>query len=317
MLNPTAGHSGPALFGKAAPATGLPRALAGLPAGALIGGTVVGREGPGQLLLRTAAGMVLISTMLKLERGTVVKLRVRQGASPHLAIESVAPKTSPDAAPQPGLGSSLAADLDEAMGILTKAGPGLAPGLALAGGKLAGAVLYFLAALKHGDFTAWFGSAAIKALEARGRGDLVARLVQNFGHQARLAEPTAAGEWQALFVPLQDGGTVRQLRFFFRRRDDGERRDDGTQDSRFLVEIETSRLGGMQLDGLVGAGRFDLVLRSRRALPEMARRDIREIFTDGLAITGQTGKIAFQTVESLPVLPIEPMPGRANQGLLV
>ena len=317
MLNPTAINPGMAAIGKAAPATGLPPALASLPAGSLIGGMVAGRDGAGQLLLRTAAGMVSIATMLKLERGTVVKLRVRQGASPRLTIDSVAPKSSPAAAPQPGLGSSLTSDLNEALGVLGKAGPVVAQGFALPGDKLAGAVLYFLAALKRGDFTDWFGPAAIKALESRGRADLVARLRQNFGHQARLAEPTASGDWQALFVPLQDGETVRQLRFFFRRRGAGKRGGDGRQDSRFVVEIETSRLGGMQLDGLVGTDRVDLVLRSHQPLPEIARRDISEIFTGGLAITGQTGGIVFQTVESFPVLPMDPMPGPANQGFLV
>ena len=310
MLYPTGVNPGPVASGKGAPVSGLPAALASLPAGSPVSGTVVGRDGAGQLLLRTAAGMALIASSLKLERGTVVNLRVRRGASPYLAIESVAPKPSLAEAPQPGLGSSLTSDLNEALSVLGKAGQGLA----LPGDRLASAVLAFLAALKRGDFTGWFGAEAIKALESRGRANLLSRLAKHFSAQTRFAEPTPSGEWQALMVPLLIGETVRQFRFFFRRRRDGA---DGDRDNRFVVEVEESRLGGLQLDGLIKAARFDLVLRSHKPLPDEARREISEIFADGLAITGQTGILAFQTMENFPVSPMESMAGEANQGLLV
>ncbi len=334
MLYPTGIKAAVAASGKAAPATGLPPGLASLPAGTLLSGTVVGRAGAGQLLLRTVAGLALIDTTLKLARGTVVKLRVRggaapvpaHGATPYLTIESVAGQSGLAGPPQPGLSFGLASELNEALAELRKIDPGLADAVvrrasAVPGDKLASAVLFFMAALKRGDFTGWFGDAAAKALEGRGHADLLTRLRQHFGQPTRLAEQPASGEWQALFVPLHDGETVRQLRFFFRRRrngaGDGSGDGDDDRESRFVVEIESSRLGGLQLDGLVGADRFDLVLRSHKPLPDVARRDISEIFTGGLAITGQAGKIAFQTVESFPISPMDRMLGQANRGFLV
>lgn len=330
MLYPTGIKAGMAAAGKAAPTTGLPAALASPPIGALLSGAVVGRDGAGKLLLRTAAGMALIDTTLKLARGTVVKLRVRHGAAsskthaaaPALTIESVVGKPGAAGSPQGGWNSGLASELNEALAVLRKLDTGLAAavirrGMAVPGDKLASAILFFLGALRRDDFTGWFGADAVQALKSRGRADLLSRLSDSFGRQARLAEPAHSGAWQALFVPLHDGETVRQLRFFFRRGRDhvGDHASHG--DSRFIVEIETSRLGGMQLDGLVGAARFDLVLRSHKPLPNIARRDISEIFTAGLAITGQAGKIAFQTVERFPITPLDPTPGQANRGLLV
>lgn len=96
MLYPTGVNPGPAASGMGAPVTGLPPAPAGRHGGSPVSGTVAGRDGAGQLLLRTAAGMALIASSLKPERGTVVNLRVRRGASPHLAIETVAHKPSRD-----------------------------------------------------------------------------------------------------------------------------------------------------------------------------------------------------------------------------
>lgn len=318
MLYPTSVNPGPMASGSASPVSSLPPALAGLPAGSPVSGTVVGREGPGLLLMRTAAGMALVASSLKLARGTVVNLRVRQGASPHLSIESVASKPGAIGAPQPGLGFSLMSDLAEALDVLGKAGPGPAQGLAqniaLPGNRLASAVLFFLTALKRGDFTGWFGSQAIKALESRGHANLLSRLMENFSAQTRVAEAPPSGEWQTLLVPLYVGETVRQIRFFLRRnRADG----DGDQDNRFVVEVETSPLGGLQLDGLIKPGRFDLVLRSHKPLSDVVRRDISEIYESGLAITGHAGRMVFQAMEKFPVPAMEAGAGEAHQGLLV
>ena len=316
MLYPTAIKAGMPVSGHPAPTAGLPPALANQPAGTQLNGTIVGGDGAGQLLLRTVAGMVFVNSTLKLARGTVVSLRIRHGATPFLAIDSVI--SGPAGPAKPGLSPTMASGLNQALGVLRKVDPGLAEGvvrraMAIPGDKLAGAVLIFMAALKSGDFTAWFGPEAARALESRGRGDLVARLYENFGQLARLAEQPLTDDWQALFVPLHDSERVRQLRFYFRRRRGG----DGDRDNRFMVEVESSRLGQLQLDGLVRSDRFDLVLRSHQPLADEVRRDISEIFADGLAITGQTGKIAFKTMESFPTPPLDPMLGQQYQGILV
>ena len=321
MLYPTGIKAGMQASGQAAPSAGLPHALAGLPIGALLSAAVVGRDGAGQLMLRTAAGMALINTTLKLARGTLVNLRVRAGAAPYLSLDSVVGNPRPGGAAQPVMGLGLAAELNETLASLRKLDPGLADravqrAVAAPGDRMASTLLFFLAALKSGDFTGWFGAEAVQALKSRARADLAARLAETFGQQMRFAEQPAADEWQALFIPLQDGEAVRQLRLFYRRYRQGGG-DDPDHDTRFIVEIESSRLGGMQLDGLVRAERFDLVLRSHRPLPDEALLDISEIYADGLAITGQKGKIAFQTMERFPISPLDHMLGQENQGFLV
>lgn len=318
MLYPAGIKAGVAVAGRPAPATGLPPGLAALPIGTLLSGVVVNRDGTGHLLLRTAGGMALVATSMKLARGTVVNLRlrggVRGGAAPHLTIESVAANSALSGSPQAAIRGGLAAELNEVLALLAKGGA-IPQGLAVPGDKLASALLFFLAAVQRGDFIGWFGAAAARTLEAQGRSDLVARLAENFGHQARLAEEPASSEWQALFIPLQDGDKVRQLRFFFRRSQDSDG-DGDREESRFIVEIESSRLGGLQLDGLIGSERFDLVLRSHKPLPDVARRDISEIFRDGLAITGQAGKIDFLTAKNFPLAPMGSTLGQENRGLL-
>lgn len=322
MLTPAGVMAGMPTTGKPAAVNALPPGLADTPVGTRLSGTVVGRNDAGHLLVRTAAGMAAIVTTLKPARGTIVTLRIRGGEQPHLSIVSVAGDAEIAGLRRTGLSFALSSELNEALMVFQKTNPGLAAavvqhGMATPGDGLASAVLSFLAALKRGDFPAWFGDEAGRALERVGKSDLLARLQNNFGQQARLLDQAASSDWQTLFVPLHDGESVRQLRFYYRRGQDREPGGEDKQDSRFVVEIETSRLGGMQLDGLVGKGRFDLVLRSRQDLPVSARRDITQIFSDGLAITGQIGGIVFQTVDSFPILPMDSPWRAASEGLLV
>ena len=103
------------------------------------------------------------------------------------------------------------------------------------------------------------------------------------------------GDWRTFIFPLYTGQMIKQVQFYVRRhkkRDkDGREQDAG---SRFVVELDLDATGAMQFDGLVQDKRFDLIMRSERALAAQWRADINLIFTDAMAITGMTGSIAFQ-----------------------
>ncbi len=91
---------------------------------------------------------------------------------------------------------------------------------------------------------------------------------------------------------------MRSITLYLRRDrdeddDDAERSRD---DTRFVVDVELSRLGRMQLDGFVRGGdkRFDLIVRTEKPLPPWMRDDIREIFAEASALTGLKGGTSFQ-----------------------
>ena len=70
-----------------------------------------------------------------------------------------------------------------------------------------------------------------------------------------------------------------------RRDEDGEEGEEGEVEgaTRFVVELELSRLGPLQLDGLVRQSRFDLIVRTTSPLAAEMRRDILGIFDDSIA----------------------------------
>jgi hypothetical protein len=98
--------------------------------------------------------------------------------------------------------------------------------------------------------------------------------------------------WSLVGFPLFDGEHATPLRLAMKRPASEDEPGDG---ARFLVEVELSRLGGLQLDGRVQARRFDLLLRTRSALTPDARAEIAALFHDAKSAAGFGGDIAFTT----------------------
>ncbi len=179
--------------------------------------------------------------------------------------------------------------------------------------------MFFLSALSAGNVNRWIGNQAIQALKSAGRDSLVSRLGRDFGQLGRLAD-NEGGDWRLFFIPIHDGDQLQQLRLFLRNGgqdgDGGPGQDDEDQ-TRFVVEVEMSRLGDLQLDGLVREKRLDLILRSRAPLPDFMRRDITQIFHEANEITGNRGSIGFQSSHEWKAMPIEAPQAAADAGVVV
>jgi hypothetical protein len=313
-----------------APAAPQPDQPRGLPRGDVAAPTGVARSGAGQTIPGLVAGLTgagepVVDTAL----GTLVlglKTALPSGTRLLLELLSVSPLRSQTMAGDAARSAALAFGwpaLDEALELLEKPGGPTAPSPAAAsrvpqpGPRLASTILYFLQALSGGDLRGWLGGQAAGTLERAGRGDLLARLNSDLVQLGRLSE-TAGSEWRFLPIPLFDGTPVQQLRLFLRRRraaQGGDGAEDGDGATRFILDVELSRIGDMQLDGLVRDRRFDLILRTRHPLSDKMRRDIAEIFGDANGAAGHQGQISFQASGDWSFIPLESS-GEAGAGLL-
>jgi len=122
-----------------------------------------------------------------------------------------------------------------------------------------------------------------------------------------LAQERPGIDWRCCFIPILDDGTIRQINLFYRRDRRKERKDakDEKAGTRFIVEVDMSRMGPFQFDGLVREKQFDLMVRSRIALPPKARLDMTALFQEALALGDYRGGIVFQKVKEFPVSPLE------------
>lgn len=163
------------------------------------------------------------------------------------------------------------------------------------GPELAPAILLFLAAARGGGtLRAWLGQVAADALDAAGHGTLIDRLGKAFGAEQTTASAIEADGWQMVSVPIAEGQRLSELRFHFQRRRKANDGRDGDGGSRFVIEATLSALGPLQLDGRVRSDRFDLLVRTARALSEPMRRDIARLFADSLADTDIAGGVSFR-----------------------
>jgi hypothetical protein len=283
-------------------------------------GTVTAVTHAGQPILQTPLGTLTLEIRTPLQVGSRIAFEVPSGAltpsGPGAAGSGPAPLST--------LAHSWPA-LEETLRVLQEVAP---PGVAAAtlrdaipqpGSRLASGLLFFLSALNVGNVTRWIGNQAIQALKSAGRDSLVSRLGRDFGQLSRLAD-NEGGDWRLFFIPVHDGEQLQQLRLFLRHgwhdRDGGSAPDD-EDPTRFVVEVEMSRLGDLQLDGLVREKRLDLILRSRAPLPDFMRRDITRIFHEANEATGNRGNIGFQSSLEWKAMPIEAPQTAADAGVVV
>ena len=273
----------------------------------------------GQPILQTPLGTMTLEIRAALQIGSRIAFELPSGA---LGPSGPAAAGS-GPAPLGTLAHSWPA-LDETLRVLQEVAP---PGVAAAtlrdaipqpGSRLASGLLFFLSALSAGNMNRWIGNQAIQALKSAGRDSLMSRLGRDFGQLGRLAD-NEGGDWRLFFIPIHDGDQLQQLRLFLRN--GGQDGDGGGQDdedpTRFVVEVEMSRLGELQLDGLVREKRLDLILRSRAPLPDFMRRDIMQIFHETNQITGNRGNIGFQSSLEWKAMPIEAPQAAADAGVVV
>ena len=178
------------------------------------------------------------------------------------------------------------------------------------GAALGNSILFFLMALSGGELPGWFGDGPIRALQ-RAKPELLARLRDDFRQIERIArEP---GEWRTTLIPFLNGVEIDPIRLSLRNaaEDDANDGPEDAKGTRFIIDLDLSRLGRFQLDGLVhhGEKRMDLIVRTDDTLPQPIENGIRDIFKDAADVTGIKGGIVFQaaTPNFIEVMGTEPV----------
>lgn len=282
-----------------------------LAAGQTATGTVIPGGGHGHALVQTAGGTLSIATRAALPPGTAVVFEIT--GPPKLPMTAEPPRTSP-------LLERGWPGLDEAMRVFAETDPTAHRHLATvtiprADSTLAMSILSFLAALRGGEIAAWMGESPMRTLQ-RTRPDLAAKLDGDFQQRSRLADDPGGGDWRIALIPFGQPPDIQQIRILTRRQardeDDPQPANDST---RFVIDVDLSNVGRMQLDGLVRDKdkRVDLMVRSDRPLPARMRDEIRRIFAEANDIAGIGGIVGFQStpanfieIDTKTILPDHP-----------
>ncbi len=170
----------------------------------------------------------------------------------------------------------------------------VSPALPKADPRLLSAIVLFLNAVYGGRLLDWLGREPVELLRQR-QPRLLAQLAEGFGQLGRSAGEPIQSDWRLIHLPFLNGVAVEPLRLFLRQHADEESEGGAAERGglRFVLEAELSRLGLIQLDGLVRAREFDLAVRSARSLPTSLQTEIKAIFTKAGVEADFSGKLEF------------------------
>jgi hypothetical protein len=264
-------------------------------AGQIMTGVVVGKTNSHHPIINTHAGPVSIITPSALPPGTTISFQILAAApnstslSEHAVIERAGTVI---------LETKGWPVLDETVDILNQTTPSIAQQLINSAlprpdSALTANILFFIAALRGSEIKNWLGDAPIRALE-RIRPNLASRLGDEFQQIAKLSDDDAGKDWRAIPIPMLNGSEIEQIRLFMRRK---PRKEDDSPETRFIIDMDLSNMGRIQMDGLIvqEKKKFDLIVRLERQLTPSQENDIREIFVKSSELTGVSGGLTFRT----------------------
>jgi len=264
--------------------------------GQSITGVVVGQNGSHQPIVQTHAGPISINTPSPVPTGTTLTFQL-------VSMVPEARNTSQHA--MIGRAGSIIMEtrewqaLDDAVKLLRDNNPAVAGQILNAAmprldTTLAANILFFIAALRGAEIRNWFGDAPVRALQ-RLRPDLLTRLGDDFSQISKLSDDTS-GDWRSIPVPLINGSEIEQIHLFLRRNATDEEDEDGVSETRFVIDVDLSRIGRFQMDGLIvlEKKKFDLIIRTDDNLTGKIQNDIREIFINATEMAGMTGGLTYR-----------------------
>ncbi len=283
--------------------------------GGVLSGIATGTMSPtGHPIVQTHAGSLVLATRTPLPAGSTVTFEVLS-QTPFTAGTTERPPTHDIRLP--AIMAERWPALQEAVRTLEEVNPAQAQQLVNAvlpqpGAALGSNILFFLMALSGGDLRGWFGDGPTRALQ-RAKPELLARLRDDFGQIERIAREPGPGEWRTTMIPFLNGAEIDPIRLSLRGAADDDANDgsDNVKGTRFIIDLDLSRLGRFQLDGLVHheEKRMDLIVRTEDTLPRPIEGGIRDIFRDAADVTGIKGGIVFQAAPPnfIEVLGTEPV----------
>ena len=273
-------------------------ATKGLAQGQVVTGTVIGRTPLGQPIVQTPGATMALETRALLADGAKVTFKL--DSAPLLPAPSAAAQRLGRA----GLGLGLINaktwdDLAEALKTLAAVDPARFQQVANSalpqpGAKLTNQLLFFLNALKGGDIKTLFGDTATKLIDKQ-RPGLMSRLGGDFQVMSRMADEPKSGDWRLALIPLWSGEQLEQVRLYYRGGNDEEETAD-PDGARFVLDLELSNLGHLQIDGLMKPAQksLDLIMRTQQPLPADMRAEIANIAMSAQDLLGLATVVSFQ-----------------------
>lgn len=173
------------------------------------------------------------------------------------------------------------------------------------GVKLATSLLFFLNAFKGGSVENWFGQQNLQSLSKLSKAS-TDKLGNDFRMTQGRATDSAGNDWRSYNVPMMTNSEIEQLRLYMKDYQEGDDEGDDADKSgkRFVIEVNFTKLGPFQFDGVAKQKTVDLMIRTHKPLEDGMRDDIRTLFSNTIEALGLTGHVGFHVSPKFDIYPI-------------
>ena len=166
-------------------------------------------------------------------------------------------------------------------------------------GRISAAALLFIAAAKAGDLNAWLGEKNIDSLRRGGKADFIARMSREFAGLSKMSSEPVTPEWRGMSVPMYSESQIDKIHLYYRHSDHGDDRDQEQaqkgKGTRFIMDLNLSHMGPVQLDGYSRGKQLDLAVRTQQPFGAGARYEMTQRYIKALEAIGYEGALVFQS----------------------
>ena len=178
------------------------------------------------------------------------------------------------------------------------------------GKNLTASLAYFISAVRTGKAANWTGT-LFNEQAFSNRGRFSEQLQDDFSFMQKASEPSDTG-WRGFFLPLLDENHLSIIQFFLRNENNRKHQAKIKKDNdavQFLLEVNLTTIGTMQIEGRIKNKELDLIIRTRKFLKGPLKQGIERVFVKTLSTSELVGKLTFRVHSKLPPLPIDKLNG--------
>lgn len=158
------------------------------------------------------------------------------------------------------------------------------------------AALFFMAAMRGGDLQGWLGDKALETLRRSERGQsALTRLLNDGQNTSRFGSEPISQDWRAMSLPFAHQDEMHRMALFFRQEQNSEEQGQSKgRKTRFIFDLDLTRMGPVQIDGLFNHTRLDVIVRTEEPFSMAMQAQMRRLYADALRQTQVTGDLSFQ-----------------------
>ena len=160
-------------------------------------------------------------------------------------------------------------------------------------------LMFLMAAFQGGNVDGLVGAKGLQALKNDKILKALETALKEGGTTPKLLQ-TSSGEWRGYSLPLHHQENFVPIHLYVQdftqqQNNQGSSEDEGAEATRFVFEFDLTRMGELQIDGMMREANLDIFVRTEKPISTGMAKGMKALYIRALERSDLTGDIAFQT----------------------